>query len=68
MSLKAFHVVFILVSLMLTIGFGVWAVKQYLSHGERLTLAMGIGSFASSLGLIVYGSWFLKKLKGVSYV
>lgn len=67
MSLKAFHVVFIAVSLLLTIGFGVWAVKAYLSTGDATTLAMGVGSFASTILLSVYGVWFLRKLRGISF-
>ncbi len=67
MSLKTFHVVFIAVSLFLTIGFGVWAVKAYSSTGDAMTLAMGVGSFVSTILLSVYGVWFLKKLRGISF-
>ena len=68
MSLKGFHIVFVSASILLTVGFGVWAVKQYSADGDLLNLVMGIGSFLAAGALAVYGLWFLKKLKGTSYV
>ena len=65
MSLKAFHVFFVAVCLILTLGFGVWAIRQYQSAGDRTSLYLGIGSFASTAVLAVYGAWFLKKIKGI---
>ncbi len=29
---------------------------------------MGIGSFLVTILLAIYGVWFLKKLKGISYI
>ncbi len=29
MSLKSFHIVFVSVSILLTVGFGLWAVRNY---------------------------------------
>lgn len=68
MSLKAFHVFFIVVSSLLTLGFGVWAFRQYSIDGETVNLALGVGSLGSTVVLLVYGVWFLKKLKGTSYI
>jgi len=66
MSLKAFHVVFIVCSVLLSLGLGVWALLQ----PERTAGILGLGlvGFASAVALVVYGAWFLKKLKGVSYL
>lgn len=68
MSLKAFHVFFLAVSLLLTLGFGFWAVRDYQDVGKPDSLYLGVGSFAISLLLAIYGVWFLKKLRGISYV
>ena len=69
MSLKAFHVVFITASSALAVGFGVWALRNYLSpDGRGLDLLLAIGSFLTGIGLIVYERYFLKKLKNVSYL
>ena len=68
MSLKAFHVVFVLVSTVLCLGFGAWAIAEYRSKGDLAALVGGLGSFAVCVALLVYGRWFLRKLKGVSYL
>jgi len=68
MSLKAFHIFFILISTMLCIFFGVWAVRDYRMYGSTVNLALGIASFVAGVGLVVYGRWFLRKLKDVSYI
>ena len=69
MSLKAFHIFFVTVSSLLAFGFGGWSVKNYFggSHAA-LDLAMGLGSIVIGIALIVYGRYFLKKLKNVSYL
>ncbi len=68
MSLKAFHVVFVAMCVVFATGFGFWAVRNYGSSGEVASLVWGIGSFAGAVGLCIYGVWFLRKLKGVSYL
>lgn len=68
MSLKAFHVVFVSASILLTLGFGIWALNQYFQDGSRVNLALGAGSLASTVLLAVYGRYFLKKLKNISYL
>ena len=68
MSLKAFHIAFVTVSTLLTIGFGAWAIVRYRHQGETLLLLGGIGSLVGTVALVVYGRWFLKKLKGVGYL
>lgn len=56
MSLKWFHVVFISLSVLLSVWFGIWAL-----FNEQL--ALGILSLAASAGLVVYGNYFLGKLR-----
>ena len=68
MSLKAFHIFFIVMSIAITIVFGVWATLDYSRSGSGFNLALGVGSFAASVGLAIYGVWFLRKLKDVSYL
>ena len=68
MSLKALHLVFIVASIVLTLGFGAWSVNEY-AHGEpKVNLYFGIGSFAASVALVFYLRAVLKKLKDVSYL
>jgi len=68
MSLKAFHVAFITLSTLLSAGFGVWSVVAYQARGEASYLALGLFSFGAAVALVVYGGYFLKKMKGVSYL
>ena len=58
MSLKAFHVFSWRVSLLMTLGFGVWAIRDYLDAGKQGSLYLGAGSFVVTLVLAVYGVWF----------
>ena len=65
MTLKAFHVVFVLVATLSSAGFGVWSLTQ---HGETVYLLLGGLSLAIAVALLIYGGWFLKKMKDVSYL
>ena len=64
MSLKAFHLVFIIASIVLAFGFGVWLVTE----GGLLNMIFAVVSFAVGVGLIFYERYFLKKTKNVSYL
>lgn len=69
MSLKAFHLVFIVASILLAVGFAVWSLMDYFSpHGGIWDLVAGIGAVITAIGLIIYERYFLKKTKNVSYL
>ena len=68
MSLKAFHVFFVIVSVLCALGFGAWAIGDYLRTGKGSVLLLGILGFAAAAALVWYGLWFLRKLKNVSYL
>ena len=68
MSLKAFHIVFVTASTLLCIGFSAWSVKQYFTSGRVSDLVYGIASLIAAVGLVIYGKYFLKKLKHISYL
>jgi uncharacterized membrane protein YuzA (DUF378 family) len=65
MSLKAFHVFFIVCSVLLTLGFGVWGIVGFASSGNVADAVMGGTSIVGAVVLVVYGIAFLKKLKHV---
>ncbi len=56
MSLKWFHIVFITLSMLTSLGFGVWGLFN--QH-----VALGAASLAASAGLIVYGNDFHGKAR-----
>ncbi len=68
MSLKAFHIAFIVLSTALAVGLGVWATRDFAQTGSWVHLSLGVGSFIGSGVLVWYGVWFLRKLKHVSYL
>ncbi len=68
MSLKAFHIVFIVLSTALAVGLGVWAVDDFGRSASWVHLALGVGSFIGGGVLVWYGVWFLRKLKHVGYL
>jgi hypothetical protein len=68
MSLKAFHIVFVIASIVLALGFGAWSLNDYFDGGARNHLWFGIGSLVVGVALIIYGKIVLKKLKDISYL
>jgi hypothetical protein len=69
MSLKALHIVFITAACLLAFGFSVWCFTVwYSANGATRDLVFGAGSLVVGVALIVYGRYFLKKLKDVGYL
>lgn len=68
MSLKAFHIVFISVSVLTAFGFAAWLLNGYSKSDASGQLVGGVFSILAGLGLIVYGIRFLRKLKHVSFL
>jgi hypothetical protein len=68
MSLKAFHILFVAASIVLSFGFAAWALAQYSNSRDGLMLVFGLGSGAAGVGLVFYGRYVLKKLKKISYL
>lgn len=56
MSLKWFHIVFISLSVVLSVWFGIWGL-----FNDQVVL--GILALAASAGLVVYGNHFLAKVR-----
>jgi hypothetical protein len=63
MSLKGFHIVFIIFSTLLALGIGAWCVWVDLVEGASIYLAGAICSFVVAVALVVYGVWFYRKMK-----
>jgi hypothetical protein len=63
MSLKAFHIIFVIFSTLLALGVGGWCVWVNLVEGTPVYLAGAIASFAAALALVIYGVWFYRKMK-----
>ena len=65
MSLKTVHILFITVSVLLGLATGVWGLREYSSQGDGSYLALGVSSLVLAVGLLGYGTWFLRKTRGI---
>jgi hypothetical protein len=63
MNLRWVHAVLILLSAALAVLFGLWCLDLYRREDGMGTLVAAIASFAASLGLVMYDSWFLRKTR-----
>lgn len=63
MSLKAFHVFFITVSVLLCLGFGAWCLNSDATQGRTAYTVAGYISFVLGVALVAYEIVFLKKFK-----
>jgi hypothetical protein len=61
MSLKAFHLIFVTLLTSLSFGCAAWAFQA----GNA---GWGVAGIVTGIFVIVYGIYFLKKLKNVSYL
>ena len=68
MSLKAVHVVVILSSILLCLGFGAYEVFAWRQSGALLDLVLGMLGVGSGMLLIVYFKAMLRKLRNISYL
>lgn len=66
MSLKYFHIFFIAIASLLAFYFAYWCLESY-AAGEKNYLVYGILSFATGVGLILYGRSVFKKFKDVGF-
>ena len=62
MSLKDFHLIFIIFSIVLTFGFGIWAIHNYGNPPTSGLRAAAAISFLLTLSLSVYCVYFIRKL------
>ena len=65
MSLRAFHIFFIVVSIALAVWFGFWEIQNSRRIGFLPARAVAAASLAAGAGLAVYLFWFVKKTKGL---
>jgi len=61
MSLKAFHLIFVTLLTSLSFGCSAWAFQA----GDA---GWGVAGIAAGVLVIIYGIYFLKKLKKISYL
>ena len=65
MSLRAFHLLFIAVSIVLAAFCAAWAVSQYRERHEVVFAGTAVASLAAAAGLAVYGAAFQRKTRNL---
>ncbi|MCA9393081.1 MAG: hypothetical protein KC900_02655 [Candidatus Omnitrophica bacterium] len=63
MSLRGFHILFVMATVSLSGFFAYWAYQQYQLTASPSYLWSMIGSLLVGVGFIVYGIMFAKKVK-----
>jgi membrane associated rhomboid family serine protease len=63
MSLRVFHIVFITVSVALTVYLAVWGVREFMLTRSSLGMTMAVAGLAGGATLIWYGKRVFRKLK-----
>jgi len=66
MSLKAFHVFFIVIAVLLCLGFGAWCLDSDYARGRTAYTVAGYGSFVLGVLLVVFEIRFLRKFKDLN--
>ena len=62
MSLKTFHLVFIIAAIILADMFGAWAI-WHRENLDGLTVVLGIVSLIGGMALTVYAFYFVRKME-----
>jgi hypothetical protein len=66
MSLRAFHILFIVLSVMLTAFFAAWAGGQYEAAHNAGYIVVAAAALGSGVGLCVYMTKFVRKTRRMS--
>ncbi|HYS55815.1 MAG TPA: hypothetical protein VER58_18805 [Thermoanaerobaculia bacterium] len=66
MSLRIFHVIFITVSIALTLFVTVWGVREYMTTRSNSALMLAIVFLAGGVALVLYAGKAFRKLKDLS--
>lgn len=67
MSLKIFHIVFIVVSIAFSAFMAVWGVVHYRRSGAAGDLILGLSFVLLGGVLVVYSNWFVRKLRALNW-
>ena len=62
MSLKTFHLVFIIAAIIVADMFGAWALWHRATL-DGLTLALGVATLVGGLALTAYALYFVRKME-----
>ncbi|MCL4180237.1 MAG: hypothetical protein KJ072_21150 [Verrucomicrobia bacterium] len=68
MGIKTFHLLFVALSLLLCLFVGGWGIAGWRSGGTVGQLWFGCGGLVAGVGMVAYGRYVFRKLRGMSYL
>ena len=63
MSLRAFHIVFVIVTIVLSLYIALWGIREFTEQNSTSALALAVLFLALSVGLAIYGKKVFVKLR-----
>lgn len=66
MSLRIFHVVFVTISILLSVFVTAWGFREYATSGSGQALALAIMFLLCGVALVAYAGRVFRKLKDLS--
>lgn len=63
MSLRAFHIVFVVVTIVLSLYVALWGIREFTEERSATALTLGVLFLAMAVGLMVYGKKAFAKLR-----
>lgn len=63
MSLRAFHIVFVVVTIVLSLYVALWGIREFTEQRSGTALTLGVLFLAMAVGLMVYGKKAFAKLR-----
>jgi len=65
MSLKAFHIVFVIVTTALSLFVALWGIREFTQQQSTGALVLGLVFLATAVGLVFYGVRVWGKLREI---
>lgn len=65
MSLKVFHLLFVVASVILALAVGGWGFQRWMEEGSGTGLALAVLFFVAGFALVVYGFGFSRKMREI---
>lgn len=68
MSLRAFHIVFVVVTIVLSLYVALWGIREFSQERSATALTLGLLFLAMAVGLMIYGRKAFVKLRDLPFV
>lgn len=65
MSLKVFHIVFVVLTTLLSLFVAMWGIREYAQQRSTPGLLLGLLFFVTAIALVVYGRRVYAKFKEI---